>query len=183
MSKNKPKRSDRQAAQLASLSAHEVAHFLSSYVYGNILILAALIGITPEDIHHGHGALLVLGTGFATLLAHVLAESQELLVLRKADDTREEFVSSLKIAVKDARPIFSATLFPALVLFLAQAHVLDATIAWWVSVVVIVSRMLRNGAVIAKYRGEEITPRTRLLNIVFALVCLAVAIIKVKLTH
>lgn len=103
----------------SALDPHDAAHRVSAFIYGNILVLAALVTINPHAIHDGHGVLIVL----------------------------------------------------------------DAETAWYTAVGVVAVRLLLNGALVAKYRGEKVTLRTMLSGIVLAVVALAVALLKAHLTH
>ncbi len=56
-----------------ALPVEQVRDRLSSYVYGNITVLAAAIAVDPDAIHHGTAVWAVLGTAVLTYAAHVLA--------------------------------------------------------------------------------------------------------------
>ncbi|MDO9589720.1 MAG: hypothetical protein Q7J04_01080, partial [Microcella sp.] len=46
---------------------------LAAYVYGNILVLAAIVVATGKSIVGGEAALLVTATALTTYVAHILA--------------------------------------------------------------------------------------------------------------
>lgn len=92
------------------LSPESAASRISAYVYGNILVLAALVPITtsPEYI----GIAIVIGTALSTFIAHVFAESVAQSVRSGAQLTRSERIEELR----DSVPILSSAVLPCLVL-------------------------------------------------------------------
>ena len=55
------------------LSAEDYASRVSAYVYGNVLILTALVPL--HNTSTSHAAMIVIGTGLSTFIAHAFAES------------------------------------------------------------------------------------------------------------
>lgn len=163
----------------SALDPHDAAHRVSAFIYGNILVLAALVTINPHAIHDGHGVLIVLGTGLSTYLAHCVAEQQEMHVLHGKRVQMNVVIRALRNSV----PILTSTSLPSFALALGYWYVLDAETAWYTAVGVVAVRLLLNGALVAKYRGEKVTLRTMLSGIVLAVVALAVALLKAHLTH
>ena len=59
--------------KFAELDAHDVAHRISAYTYGNFLVLAALLSIHDANaIFDGTAILYITGTGLTTYIAHVV---------------------------------------------------------------------------------------------------------------
>lgn len=58
-----------------SLPAADAASRTSAYVYGNILVLAALVPLSIADVRSGTAVLIVLGTAVSTFFAHLFAET------------------------------------------------------------------------------------------------------------
>ena len=76
--------------KFAELDAHDVAHRISAYTYGNFLVLAALLSIHDANaIFDGTAILYITGTGLTTYIAHVISEMQEYRVLHAAAPRRE----------------------------------------------------------------------------------------------
>lgn len=102
--------------KFAELDAHDVAHRISAYTYGNFLVLAALLSVYDANaIFDGTAILYITGTGLTTYIAHVIAEMQEYRVLHGGTPPRE-FV---KHALGNASPILGTTVYPVLLLILA----------------------------------------------------------------
>ena len=102
--------------KFAELDAHDVAHRISAYTYGNFLVLAALLSVYDANaIFDGTAILYITGTGLTTYITHVIAEMQEYRVLHGGTPPRE-FV---KHALGNASPILGTTVYPVLLLILA----------------------------------------------------------------
>ena len=83
---------------------------MSSHLYGNILVLAAIIFIDPKYVENGHALSIVLGTGITILPAHIAAESQEHGVLDDGEGTWVDFVHALRNSI----PIAISSIGPAI---------------------------------------------------------------------
>ena len=102
--------------KFAELDAHDVAHRISAYTYGNFLVLAALLSIHDANaIFDGTAILYITGTGLTTYIAHVISEMQEYRVLHGGTPPRD-FV---KHALGNASPILGTTVYPVALLILA----------------------------------------------------------------
>ena len=71
--------------KFAELDAHDVAHRISAYTYGNFLVLAALLSIHDANaIFDGTAILYITGTGLTTYIAHVISEMHPAARFRQA---------------------------------------------------------------------------------------------------
>ena len=152
---------------------------MSAYLYGDVLVLAALVALRPADLTGTTGLAYVLGTALSTYAAHVLAEAVGLSIRGAPGVSSAE----LRHELRDALPIASAASGPAL---LMVATLLD----WWtpgtaltLAVAVTAARLAVLGWVIGYLRGEPPSPRTFLAGIVLALTGATVAVLKWWLTH
>ena len=100
------------------MSPARAARRLSAYVYGNILVLAAVAASTPDSIEHGTAAVLVLATAGTTFLAHVFADfvAGSRIPEVYGDATEEQRRFTALEELRDAVPILSSGTFPALML-------------------------------------------------------------------
>lgn len=161
------------------LDLHDAAHRTSAFIYGNILVLAALIVISPEQIETGYALPVVLGTGLSTYLAHCVAEQQEIHVLHG----RKVNPRVLKRAFRNALPVLSSTAIPTVILSLGYWKLTSVDTAWTLANTLIIIRLLFNGIIVARYREEKITLRAILSGLVLAIAATAVALLKGYLTH
>ena len=74
---------------------------VSAYVYGNVLVMAALIALHPHDLRGPTGVLYLLGVGLSTYVAHVLGEA----VGARATGGRSLDRAAVRHEVRNALPI------------------------------------------------------------------------------
>jgi hypothetical protein len=155
---------------------HRAESRVSAYVYGTVLVLAAVVGVSPAAVDSGAGVLVVVGTVLSTYLAHVLAHSVGALVV---GGRRRE----LREAARDATPILSSGVLPALVL--------GATALGWPSEVwgqslaalVGLVRVAGIGVVYRRLQADVPFGRAVVVGAVAAGVALVVVVLKLTFTH
>ena len=163
----------------ADLAPHDSASRISAYVYGNVLILAALVALSPSDLTSGKAAVIVLGTGITTYLAHLLAESVGHRPHRVGRPGRAVVLAELR----NAMPIVSSTAAPALFLAAAWLGWITPVVALSGAVLVTVGRMAFLGGVLARLRGQKSSLLTIFAGVGLAVLCAAIAAVKMLLTH
>ncbi|CAN5313487.1 hypothetical protein BH09ACT10_BH09ACT10_27520 [soil metagenome] len=57
------------------LSRESASDRISAYVYGNVLLLSALVLLTNSEVDSGRGFVLAAGTALSTFVAHVFSET------------------------------------------------------------------------------------------------------------
>jgi hypothetical protein len=123
---------------------------VSAYVYGNILVLAAVLTATPHTIDDGHAAVVVIATTVTTYLAHVVAHAVGGTIGVPAGTpsiTRDE--------LRDALPIVSSGSLPAMILLVGALTELDPVLAELVAAGVVIVRLVGIGAVVDRYGGSN----------------------------
>lgn len=172
--------------KIAELDAHDVAHRISAYTYGNFLVLAALLSIHDANaIFDGTAILYITGTGLTTYIAHVISEMQEYRVLHGGTPPRD-FV---KHALGNASPILGTTVYPVALLILATFLppggtydiIFDCTII--LCLVTVVWRIFSLNFAIARYRGEPLCWRTFRSAVWLTFAVIVLAIVKIMFTH
>ena len=158
------------------MSPERAARRLSAYVYGNVLVLAAAAASPLGYVEDGTAALLVLGTGVSTFLAHIFADTVAASAIR-AD--RRHVLEELR----DAVPIASSAAVPAALLALATTDLVSAALAQALSVGPIALRVSGIPVVVQRLRGSEVSFRVVIAGVVLALVAAIVAAAKIVLTH
>ena len=153
------------------LSAHQASRRLSAYVYGNILILAALVPF-QEDTDVRHAMIVVIGTALSTFIAHAFAE---FLGGDGSVHPRELLGESM--------PILTTALVPLLLLLISRVGRLEAHTAVLVAELVIIVRIASTGMVAARLRDERSRLRILLSGIIVGGVALLIVLLKVALTH
>ncbi|MFT3661362.1 MAG: hypothetical protein QM809_08155 [Gordonia sp. (in: high G+C Gram-positive bacteria)] len=172
----------RFASSGAELSPERTRSRIGAYVYGNVLLLAALVPLTPKYIADGHAVTIVLGTGVTTFLAHMFAEFVAQAVTvggRPSEPMREEFRESLR----DSLPIVSSATVPALSVFLGWLNVLPGGWALGIAGTVIVVRLAALPLMAERLRGRPVTSRVLIGSVLVTVLAAVVVILKVVLTH
>ena len=156
---------------------------MSSYIYGNITVLAAAIAVDPQAIHHGSAVWAVLATAVLTYLAHVLSH----LVAHgfgaddsETDDARRESVATI---VRNANPIATSGLIPAVLYAAAWTGWIPAPWAQTAALVILAVRIGMVGVFMQRFSGRRPTFLGLWGGIVLAAVAFVIGFVKVVLTH
>ncbi|MGK8503461.1 hypothetical protein [Nocardia asiatica] len=159
------------------LDRRNAASRISAYIYGNVLILAALIPVTPsaEDV----GILVVLGTALSTFIAHAFAEGVGQSVRQTHALTSQERWADLR----DSLPILSSAVLPCVILAGAAIGWVEPRTAQVLAESAMLVRIGGIVFVIGRLHGER-PHRSTMLGAVL-LVCAAATVVAVKvvLTH
>ncbi|WP_068278804.1 hypothetical protein [Aldersonia kunmingensis] len=159
------------------LEPMHAASRISAYIYGNILILAALVPISPAAI--GLGLAVVWGTALSTYVAHAFAETVGESVRQHADVTWELRISELR----DSVPILTSAVVPSVVLLLGILDVLEPETAQLTAEIVMLARIGGIAFVIARLKGQRPGGETIIASVFVIIIALAAVITKIVLTH
>lgn len=167
------------------LEPARAAKRLSAYVYGNILVLAAVAASTPSSIENGTAAVLVLATAVTTFLAHVFADFVASSQIPEAhgDATDEQRTFEAVEEFRDAVPILSSGTAPAVMLALGWLSVLPGQWSELLAGGVIVIRIATIQMVTERIRGNPLTFRAFLGGLATAAVAALIVLAKVFLGH
>jgi VIT1/CCC1 family predicted Fe2+/Mn2+ transporter len=161
---------------------------MSSYIYGNITVLAVAIAVDPEQIHHGAAVATVLATAVLTYLAHVLSHLVAHGLGADADgadgaDDRAARRQSVATIVRNANPIATSGLIPAVLYAAAWVGWLPAEWAQIAATVILVVRIGMVGVFMQRFSGKQPTFLGLWGGIVLAGVAFVIGLVKVVLTH
>ncbi|RVW04532.1 hypothetical protein [Rhodococcus spongiicola] len=161
------------------LDRDNAASRISAYVYGNILILAALIA---ESATHSDTRIIavVAGTAVSTFVAHAFAEG-----VGKSVRTGRQLTTVERLAeLRDSVPVLSSAIVPIVVLATAAVFGwLEPSAAQLIAEVAILVRIASMVFVIARLRGERPSGYTLIGAAVLAIAATAIVVLKVVLTH
>ena len=160
------------------LPASRAARRMSAYVYGNVLVLAAVVGVGSEAIEDGRAVLLVLGTTVSTYLAHVYAEAIA-HSMTATDGPHRDFTHELR----DAVPIVSSGTVPLIALILGYLEILPSEWAQAIAGGVIAVRIAWIGIWMERLHGHRPSFRMVLLGLASAAICAVIVLIKVVFAH
>jgi len=161
------------------LAPEDAARRVAAFVYGDILVLAALVALDPEDLNGPKAVAYVVGTGVSTFVAHLLAESVGFRVRTDQRLTGEH----LRHELRDSVPIVSATSLPALLMGAALLGWLEAETALLLAIAVTILRLASLGWVVGHVRRRRASMRTFLFGVLLALAGVGAAALKWWLTH
>ncbi|MFF0817496.1 hypothetical protein ACFYVR_20365 [Rhodococcus sp. NPDC003318] len=159
------------------ISVEDTASRISAYVYGNILVLTALIPLHNTSV--SHAGAVVIGTSIATFIAHAFAES----VGRSARAGRNLTTVERVAELRDSVPVLTSGLIPTVVVAMGGAGWIGLNTALVIAEVLVVTRIAGTTFVIARLRGERPTGQTLFGSVVLGVVAVVVVALKLVLTH
>ncbi|WP_245650499.1 hypothetical protein [Nocardia harenae] len=150
---------------------------ISAYVYGNVLILAALIPIPVSPRHVG--ILIVAGVALSTFVAHAFAES----IGQSIREDRSLTAVDRRGELRDSLPILTAAVLPCAVLAWAWFGGLEPRTAQLLAEGTVLVRIGGTAFVIRRLRGRRPHRSTLIQAVLVTAVATAVVVVKVILTH
>ncbi|MFC3960787.1 hypothetical protein [Nocardia jiangsuensis] len=159
------------------LDRHRAAARISAYVYGNVLILAALI---PIPVSPGHvGILIVVGAALSTFVAHAFAES----IGQSIRENRTLTSVDRRGELRDSLPILTAALLPCAILACAWLGWLEPRTAQVLAEVTVLVRIGGTAFVVRRLQGRKPHRSTLIQALLVTAAATAVVVVKVFLTH
>lgn len=154
---------------------------ITAFVYGNILVLAAIAVTTPADVADARAVAVVLGTTISTYLAHVVAHLVGDAI--GADRSRPRPRGEVGTDLRDALPIVSSGSLPVLVLLVASLADLDGGRAIVAAAASVVVRLAGMALLVARLSGYPPSFRQLVSGVLLAAAAVLIVILKVTLTH
>jgi hypothetical protein len=152
---------------------------ISAYIYGDVLVLAAVLAFESEHRVSWSSVLTIVGTTATTYLAHVVSDA----IGERIGRTDAETAGHLRAELRDAAPIAVAGLVPAIAVALAALHVLPPETAQVIAAAAVVLRLAAVGAVTSRLTGRAAPLSTVLSGIGIALIGAGIAIVKAVVGH
>jgi hypothetical protein len=171
------RRHPRRVEEAHALPVERKRARITAYVYGNILVLAAVATATPATIENGHAAVVVGATTVTTYLAHILAhEVGEAVANEELETEREE--------LRDALPIISSGSIPILLLLAgAVTDRVDSGFAELVAMAVVIFRLAVTGTLVTRLGGEPSPRRAVWGGVALATIGILIATLKAVFLH
>ncbi|GAB99100.1 hypothetical protein GONAM_07_00210 [Gordonia namibiensis NBRC 108229] len=160
------------------LDREHAAPRISAYIYGNILILAALIPLHLNDDFVG--ILILLGTALSTFVAHVFAEA---VGRRVHEGAIHPTMKTMLHHLRDSVPILSSASVPCLILAMAWIGWIDPRTAQLAAEIVILLRIGGTVFVIDRLNNERPSRATLIGAAAVTVVATVIVVVKVVLTH
>jgi hypothetical protein len=159
---------------------HIPARRISAFLYGNILVLSALIALSPAGLEGVRGLAYVLGVAFSTFVAHVASDVFAHL-LHHPDG--KGLSAELTGGLRDAVPIATSALLPTVVLLATWFGWLAAEPAWAIAIGTTLVRLSLLGPISAWMVREPFSLWPFLGGIALAALMAALAVLKAMLAH
>ena len=170
---------DRAVARRAGFDVARAESRVSAYVYGNVLVLAAVFGASAAAVVTGTAVVLVVGTVLSTYVAHVLAHSIGSLLGAAGDSDR----SAVGQVLRDAVPIVSSGVTPAVLLAATALGWLPGLLGQSLASAVLLLRIAGTGLVYRRLRADVSPGRALWVGCLAAAVAALAVVLKLTLTH
>lgn len=152
---------------------------LAAYVYGNILVLAAIVLATGKSIGSGEAALLVTVTALSTYGAHIIAHDVGQHLGREHDEHRPHVAQE----IRDALPILVSGAVPAVILLVGIFGVVPSQLTQLVAALWVVGRLSLIGFLVERLNGRRATVGTLSSGLILAFASGIVVVLKVLFAH
>ncbi|MEU8895845.1 hypothetical protein [Nocardia sp. NPDC048505] len=161
----------------APLDPDNAASRISAYIYGNVLVLTALVPVVAADKHLG--ILVVLGTSLSTFAAHGFAET----VARSVRDHRGTGITDRVRRLRNSVPILSSAAAPCVILAAGWLGWPQPRSAQLLAELTVLLRIGGIVIVIAHLRGERPTRASVIASVLLTLAAVGVVVLELALTH
>ena len=162
------------------LPVERVRGRVGAYIYGNILVLAAIFAISPEGIVHWNAVIVVVATSATTFVAHVVAHNTGQAVGRAGE---EGLRLHLAQEARDAVPIVSSGTGPAVLLALGALGWLPPGAAQTLAEAYVVLRLAATGIIVRRLSPASSRLSGLRSGLALAGVGIVIAALKEVLTH
>ncbi|WP_328391967.1 hypothetical protein [Nocardia sp. NBC_00416] len=159
------------------LDRGNAASRISAYIYGNILVLTALVPVDATEKHVG--IWVVLGTALSTFVAHSFAESVGHRVRERSTPTMADRMRELRNSV----PVLSSAVLPCVILATGWVGWLEPRTAQVAAEAAVLVRIGGIVFVIARLKNERPTRGSVVGAVLLTVVGAIIVIVKVALTH
>ena len=133
------------------LPVERVRSRVGAYIYGNILVLAAIFATSSQGIAHGSAVVIVVATSATTFLAHVVAHNIGQAIGRPRDETLR---LQLAQEARDAVPIMNSGAGPAVFLALGALGFLPPGFSQVLAEAYVVVRLAGTGIIVRRISGD-----------------------------
>jgi hypothetical protein len=174
-----PKILARRLGSSSGRDAERARSAISAYIYGNVLVLTAVLDAGEHAVSNGRAALQVLIVTVTTYLAHVMAQDAAHWVGRSA----EEHHIRVGYELRDAMPILASGIPPGLLLCLGWSGALSPLLAQNLAAAFVISRLAITGWTVQRLSGSPARRRSIWTGIALALAGLAIAGLKIVVGH
>src|SRR5215217_8494190 len=124
---------------------------VGAYIYGNILVLAAIFATSPQSIAHWSAVVIVVATSATTFFAHVFAHRIGQAIGRDDDEALRLHLAQ---EARDAVPIMNSGAGPAVFLALGALGFLPPGFSQLLAEAYVVVRLAATGIIMRRISDE-----------------------------
>jgi len=169
-----------QARRQHNLPVERVRSRVGAYIYGNILVLAAIFATSPEGVAHWTAVVIVVATSATTCLAHVVAHNIGQAIGRADEDALRVHLAQ---EARDAVPIMTSGAGPAVFLALGALGWLPPGLSQVLAEAYVVLRLAGMGIIVRRISGEASRLPGRWSGFAIAGISVVIAALKNIVTH
>jgi hypothetical protein len=162
------------------LPIERVRSRVGAYIYGNILVLAAVFATSPQSIAHWSAVFIVVATSATTFFAHVFAHRIGQAIGRPHD---EDLSVHLAQEARDAVPIMNSGAGPAVFLALGALGFLPPGFSQLLAEAYVVVRLAATGIIVRRISGEASSLGGPWSGLALAGIGVVIAALKNVVTH
>jgi hypothetical protein len=153
---------------------------VGAYIYGNILVLAAVFATSPQSIAHWSAVFIVVATSATTFFAHDFAHRIGQAIGR---DDNQDLSLQLAQEARDAVPIMNSGAGPAVFLALGALGFLPPGFSQLLAEAYVVVRLAATGIIVRRISGEASSLGGPWSGLTLAGIGVVIAALKNIVTH
>jgi hypothetical protein len=157
------------------LTPAEASGRITAYVYGNLVVLGAMLALIPSTAASTQGALTILAAGLSTFVAHAFAD----MLGRRVGHGHRSVVHAALASARESLPIVTSAIVPIGILAIgAWMNWSEAPVQLAAELFICV-RVGMIGATAERYRGRPSSRRFVLVGVAIAIAAALVSLAKV----
>jgi hypothetical protein len=158
-----------------ALTPAEAAGRITAYVYGNLVVLGALLAQIPSSAASTRGALTILAAGLSTFVAHAFAD----MLGRRVGHGHRSVLHAALASARESLPIVTSAIVPIGILAIGAWMNWSEAPVQLAAELFICARVGMIGATAERYRGRPSSRRFALVGVVIAIAAALVSLAKV----
>jgi hypothetical protein len=157
------------------LTPAEASGRITAYVYGNLVVLGAMLALIPSTAASTQGALTILAAALSTFVAHAFAD----MLGRRVGHGHRSVLHAAIAAARESLPIMTAAIVPIGILAVGAWMNWSEAPMQLAAELFICVRVGMIGATAERFRGRPSSRRFVLVGVVIAIAAALVSLAKV----
>jgi hypothetical protein len=157
------------------LTPAEASGRITAFVYGNLVVLGAMLALIPAAAASTQGALTILAAGLSTFVAHAFAD----LLGRRVGHDHRSIAHAALAAARESMPIVTAAIVPIGILAAGAWMNWSEAPVQLAAELFVCARIGMIGAAAERYRARPSSHRLVLVGVAIAVAAAVVSLAKV----